>query len=262
MPEQPKFEEKFLSQAAERRLSEELDEAEQIDVEVQTDIGKIIQGQLDGVSFAGQGLVIKEKIRIQEIKVQTDSIAVNPLSAILGQIQLDEPVNAIARVVMEEADINSALSSDMIRSLVHKFKLNVDGKSVRFEPQEMQVYLPAEDILEFKGKILLKEEGNSHILGYHAIAHPRTRIKPPMLESFRCTEGEGLRVELIAAAMQKVKEIINLPYLEWEDMVFSINEMQVQKGKLILILEAQVKQIPSAETLLSAYEDSHSSNLI
>ncbi|BAZ82806.1 DUF2993 domain-containing protein [Sphaerospermopsis kisseleviana CS-549] len=253
MPEQPfvqkKFEEKLLAQAAQSRLTEELDESEKIDVDIQTDIGKIIQGKVDGVAIAGQGLVIKEKIRVQEIKLQTDSIAVNPFSAIFGQIKLNEPVNAIAHVVMEETDINLALTSEIIRSLVQKFQLDVDGKVVKFEPQEMQVFLPADETLEFQGKIWLKEQGNSHILGYHAIAHPRTQTKPAMLESFRCTQGEGIRIELITAAMQKVKEILNLPYFEWEDMIFYIRDMQVKKGQLILMLAAHVKQLPSEETL-------------
>jgi hypothetical protein len=70
-----------------------------------------------------------------------------------------------------------------------------------------------------------------------------------MLESFRCTQGEGIRIELITAAMQKVKEILNLPYFEWEDMIFYIRDMQVKKGQLILMLAAHVKQLPSEETL-------------
>lgn len=79
-------------------------------------------------------------------------------------------------------------------------------------------------------------------------AHLRTQTKPSMLESFRCTEGEGIRIELIAAAMQKVREIIDLPSFEWENMVFYIQEMEIQKSNLILILEGHVRQIPSPET--------------
>jgi hypothetical protein len=258
MPKQPfaekrlagkRVEEKLLSQAAETRISQELDAVEKIDVDVQTDIAKIVQGQLDSLALTGEGLVIKEKIRVQEIQLQTDSIAINPFSAIFGQIQLNEPVHAIARVIVQETDINLALTSDVIRKLVQKFQLNVDGEIVNFEPQEMQVFLPADNTLEFKGKIWVQEKGNRHILGYHAMAHPRSQTKSVILDSFRCTEGEGISIELIAAAMQKVKEMVNLPYFEWEDMLFSIKDMQVNKGKLILLIEAHVKQIPSEETL-------------
>ncbi|AFZ57193.1 DUF2993 domain-containing protein [Anabaena cylindrica FACHB-243] len=251
MSDQPTFEEKLLSQEAKRRISEKLDEVEQIDIDIKTDVGKLFQGQVDKVELTGQGLVIQDKIRVQDIKMQTDRISINPLSAIFGQIELNEPVNSNFRIVLTEADINDALTSEVIYKWVRQFKLNVDGEIVSFEPQEMQVFLPGEGKLEFKGKVWLKDKDNTHILGYHAIAHPQTQTKPPRLESFHCTEGEGIRVELIAAAMQKIKEIINLPYLEWENMVFSIIDMEVKKGSLILILKAHIKQIPSMETILS-----------
>ncbi|MBK1990626.1 DUF2993 domain-containing protein [Sphaerospermopsis aphanizomenoides BCCUSP55] len=252
MSDQQRLEEQLLSQAAERRLSQQLDEVETINVKVQTDIGKIFQGRVDGVYLAGQGLVVQKKIRVQEINLQTDNIAVDPLSVILGQIKLNAPVNANIRLVLTEADINYALTSEIIAGLVRKFNLNVDGEMVSFEPQEMQIFLPGDGKLEFKGKIGIKEKEDTHILGYHTIAYPRTNTKPPMLQSFHCTQGEGIKIELIAAAMQKVKEIINLPSYEWENMIFSIKEMEVQKDNLILIIEAHVKQLPSPETILAA----------
>jgi LmeA-like phospholipid-binding len=244
------FEERLLSQAVERRISEELDEVEQIDIEIKTDIGKLFRGQVNQVALAGQGLVVQDKIRVQDIKLQTDSISINPLSVIFGQLELNEPVNADVRIVLTESDINDALTSEVIYRLVRQFQLNVDGEIVSFEPQEIQVFLPGVGKLEFKGKVWLKEKDNTHILGYHAIAHPRTQTKPAMLASFSCTEGEGITVELIAAAMQKVKEIINVSDFEWENMIFSIKDMEVKKGSLILTVKAHIKQIPSADTML------------
>jgi hypothetical protein len=95
--------------------------------------------------------VVQKKIRIQEINLQTDNIIVNPLSVILGQIKLNTPVNANIRIVLTEADINYALTSDMISGLVKKFRLNVDGEIVSFEPSGMQILLTGDGKLEFQG---------------------------------------------------------------------------------------------------------------
>lgn len=246
MPNQPKLEEQLISQVAERTVSNELDEIEQIDINVQTDIGKMVKGQVDGVSLAGKGLVIQEhNLRVQEIKLQTNSIAINPLSALFGQIKLNEPVNAVARIVLTEADINHALTSELSFSLVKSLELNVDGEIVSFEPQQTQVILAGEGKIEVRGKVLIKEKENTRPLGYHAIIYPRTQSQPPMLKSFQCTEGEGVSVELILAAVQKVKELLNLPYFEWDDIAFNIKEMEVQKGILKVMVDANVRQIPS-----------------
>lgn len=251
MPDDNRLEEKFLSQEAEKRISEKLDKVEQIDIDVQTDLLKIVQGQADGVSVTGQGLVIQEGIRVQEIKLQTDSIDINPFSAIFGQIELNEPVNAIARIIVTEVDINHALTSDLIRSQMQKLELDVDGEIVSFEPQKIQVFLPGEGKIECRGKVLLKEMGNTRPFAYTAVLRPRTSSQPAMLESFNCTEGGGISIELVTALMQKAKELMNTPYLKWEDMAFKIKDIKVEKGSLILLVETQVKQIPSSITELS-----------
>ncbi|QKQ76590.1 DUF2993 domain-containing protein [Nostoc sp. TCL240-02] len=252
MPDEHRLEEQFLSQEAERRISEKLDEAEKIEIDVQTDLLKIIQGQADGVSVVGQGLVIKENIRVQEIHLQTDSIAINPFSALFGQIELNQPVNTIARIILTETDINRTLASDFVNSQMQDFDLDVDGKIVSFEAQKIEIFLPGDGKIESRGRVLLKEKGNTRVLGYTAIACPRTHSQPAMLESFNCTEGGGISIEVVTALMQKAKELMNIPYFKWEDMVFHIKDIKVGIGSLILMVETQVKQIPSSSILPSS----------
>ncbi|MBD2676536.1 MULTISPECIES: DUF2993 domain-containing protein [Nostoc] len=249
MSDEHRLEEKLLSQEAERRISENFDEVEQIQIDVQTDLLKIVQGQADGVSVAGEGLVIQKDIRVQEIKLQTDGIAINPLSAIFGEIKLDQPVNTVAKITLTQADMNRALSSEFIRKQMQNIDLDVDGEIVSFEPQKIQVFLPGAGKIEFRGKMLLKEKGNTRLLAFSAIARPRTHSQPVMLESFNCTEGEGVSIEFITALMHKAKELISIPYFKWNDIVFSIKDLKVEIGNLILMVEAQVKQIPSSDVL-------------
>ncbi len=182
---------------------------------------------------------------MQEIKLQTDSIAINPLSALFGQIELNQTVNTRARVVLTEVDINRALTSDFVRSKWQNFDLKVNGKIVSFIPQKIQVFLPATGKIEFRGKVLLKEMGNTRPLGFLAMIRPRTHSQPIMLESFNCTEGDGISLETIVVLMQKIEELVNLPSLEIEDMVVSVKNLEVEKGSLTLMIEAQVRQIPS-----------------
>ncbi|MEH2180483.1 LmeA family phospholipid-binding protein [Nostoc sp.] len=251
MPNEHRLEEQFLSQEAEKQISNQLDEVEQIEIDVKTDLLKILQGQADGVAVAGQGLVIKEDIRVQEIKLQTDSIDINPFSALFGQIELNEAVNAIARIVLTEVDMNRTLASDFVRSRMPNYDLDVDGEIVSFEPQQIQVFLPGDGKIECKGRVLLKEKGKTRPLAYTAVFCPRTHSQPAMLEGFNCTEGEGVSVELVTALMQKVKELMNIPSFKWEDMAFKIKDIKVEKGSLILLVETQMKQIPSSITELS-----------
>ncbi|MDF5706907.1 MAG: DUF2993 domain-containing protein [Nostoc sp. S4] len=251
MPDEHRLEEKLLSQEAERKISEKLDEVEKIEIDVETDLLKIAQGQADGVSVAGKGLVIQQDIRVEEIKLQTDGINIDPLSVIFGQIKLNQPVNAIAKITLTEADINRALSSELIREQMQSLELNVDGEIVSLELEQIQVFLPDAGKMEFRGNVLLKEMGNTRPLAYTAIARPRTDSQPIMLESFNCTQGNGISIELVTALMHKAKEFLNLPYYTWEDMKFSVKDLKVEIGNLILMVETQVRQIPLSSNVLS-----------
>ncbi|MBD2005639.1 MULTISPECIES: LmeA family phospholipid-binding protein [Cyanophyceae] len=72
---QPRVEAQALSQVLQMRLGSLLDAVEFIDVDVQTDLSQIIQGEANSVSVEGQGLVMQFDIRIQNIELQTDNIA-------------------------------------------------------------------------------------------------------------------------------------------------------------------------------------------
>ncbi|MBE9200361.1 MULTISPECIES: DUF2993 domain-containing protein [unclassified Nodularia (in: cyanobacteria)] len=241
------LEAEFVSHEAKRRVSEKLDAAEKIDINVQTDVLKIVQGQAETISLAGEGLIIQENIRVQEIKLQTDNIAINPLSAIFGQIELNEPVNAIARIVLTKTDINLAFTSDLIRNLIKNFPLNVNGEIINFEPQHIDIFLPGDGKIGFNATGLLKSPENPRLLGVTVTFRPRTNSHPILLESVTCTEGEGISVELILAFMHKIKELANQPFLNWEDIAFRILNMQIEQDSLILIIEANVKQISASQ---------------
>ncbi|KOP27739.1 hypothetical protein AMR41_03475 [Hapalosiphon sp. MRB220] len=243
MSQERKIEENLLSQAAENTLSKQLDEAEKIDVDVQTDLLKIVQGQADTVSFAGEGLEIQE-VRIQEIKVQTDKISVNPLSAIFGQIELDQPVNTKARIVLEEADINHALTSEFVRSKIQYLNLIVDGEIVSLQPEKIQLSLPGNNIIQIDALVQIKEPENTAQIGFTAVFSPRTLDKPILMKNFNCTQGEGISLNVVVAFLNKIKELINLPYLEFNHVWFRILNIEVQKGSVVFLIEAKMKQIP------------------
>ncbi|BCL39194.1 DUF2993 domain-containing protein [Nostoc sp. MS1] len=246
MSDKQNLEGQLVSQVAERTISNQLEAAEQIDISVETDILKIVQGQADGVTIAGQGLVTKQNLRVQEIQLKTDTLAINPLSVIFGQVQLDKPLNFNARVKLTQADINSALASDFSRKFTQNFDLDVDGEIVNLKLQEIQIFLPGNSRIECQGKVLIHKKGETRPLGFLAKLRPRTSKQTLRLESFHCNEGEGVSLELIVALMQKFKALVNLPYYTWEGINIRIKDMEIQQGSLIIFSEAHVSQIPEA----------------
>ncbi|MEP0881604.1 DUF2993 domain-containing protein [Trichocoleus sp. ST-U3] len=244
MTDEPRLEEQALSQAVEMGLSSQMDSVENINVDVRTDLLKMAQGKANSVSVEGRGLAIQKDIRVQEMELHADNIAINLFDAIFGQIKLNHPLDATARVVLTEKDINRALNSDYIRSKFQSMELNADGQLVTLEPQELEMHLPGEGKMEFSGKMLLHDVDKARQVGFAAVVRPRTSSTPILLEGFSCNPGQGISLELTIALMEKLGELANLPYFDLQGMAIRIKEMDVQEGSLTLYTEAYIKQIP------------------
>ncbi|MBV8882905.1 MAG: DUF2993 domain-containing protein [Chroococcidiopsidaceae cyanobacterium CP_BM_RX_35] len=246
MSDDLRLEEQALSQAAEIGLSNKLDGVENIDVDVRTNLLKIVQGQADSVSLVGQGLVIQKDIRVQEIELQVDRVAIAPLSVLLGKIELNEPLDANARLLLTEEDINRALNSDYIHSKIKPLELEVeDQPPVSLEIQQMELLLTGEGKMVFNGKMLMHQQNKSQQVSFTSAFRPRTLSQPAILESFQCLEGGGISLEITLAMLTKINELVNLPYFDLETMILRIKDLEVHQGSLTIHAAARVRQLPS-----------------
>lgn len=245
MPDQPNLEEQALSEAAAMTISTQLDEVENLDVDVKSNLLNIVQGKADSISLAGQGLVMQKDIRVQEMKLQTEKVDINPLSALFGQIELNKPVDATAQLIITEPDLNRALNSDYIRSNYPNIQIDVEGQTVTLEPQKLEVFLKTNNKMTFKGTILVQEKATSRSISFMAIVCLPTLSQPLLLEAFHCTEGEGVTLQFALALLQKAKQLLNSPYIDLEGMALRVKSIEVQAGNLTLHTEAYVRQLPN-----------------
>lgn len=248
MPDEPRLEEQAVSEAAEMAIAAQLDEVENIDVEVRTDLLKMVQGQADSVSIAAQGVVMQKDIRVQEMEVHTDHIAIDLLRTIFGQVELDTPLDASARVVLTEQDLNRALNSDYVRSQFQSLKLNVEGQIITLEPQQLEIHLSDDGKIGFSGTIVLHETSKTRRMDFTAVIRLPVMKQPLLLEAFHCTQGEGISLELALTFLNKAKELMNLPYFEIEGVALRIKKLDVQSGRLTLYTDAYVSQIPETHS--------------
>jgi hypothetical protein len=248
MPHEPRLEEQALSEAAEMAIAAQVDEVENIDVEVHTDLLKMVQGQADSVSIAAQGVVMQKDIRVQDLEVHTDRIAIDLLHTIFGQVELEKPLDAAARVVLTEEDLNRALNSDYVRSQFQSLELNVEGQIITLEPQQLKIHLSDAGKIGCSGTVVLHDAGTTRPMGFTALIRLPVMKQPLLLEAFQCTQGEGISLELALTFLNKARELMDLPYFEIEGVALSIKKLDVQLGKLTLYTDAYVRQLPETHS--------------
>jgi LmeA-like phospholipid-binding len=246
MSEERRLDEQAISKLAKTLLSDQIDAAQKMDVDIRTDAIKIVQGKIDSVSITGKQLVTQQDLQVQELDIQTDRVDIDLFSLLLGKIKLNQTIDSTARFVVTEADINQNLQSDFILDQLPPFELNVDNQIVLLEFQPpMELRLPSEGKIVFSSNLQVSEEGKTQQVRFKSVIYPRTNDHNVLMEKFSLEEGQAISLDILVAFMEKLKELINSPYLKFNGTTFRITEMNVQKESISFEVEAHTAQIPS-----------------
>jgi hypothetical protein len=64
------------------------------------------------------------------------------------------------------------------------------------------------------------------------------------MEKFILADGQAISLNILVVFMQKLKELIDSPYLDYNGVKFRIKNMKVNKGNINLEVEAKIDRIP------------------
>ncbi|MDZ8183961.1 MAG: DUF2993 domain-containing protein [Nostoc sp. ChiSLP02] len=246
MPENPGLGEQALNKAAEIGLSSQLDEVENLDVNIETDPLKLVQGQVDKVKVEGEGLVMQKDLRMEELEMKMSGVAINPLSVAFGKIELTQPTEADTRVVLTEADINRAFNSEYVRSQLQNQKIHINGQEKTIEPQHVDFRLPGDGKVALNANVKLAETGENQQVAFLAIPRVGADKKSVSLENVEYGKSEEISPELTKALIAQTSEILNLSNFDLKGLNLQVKQLKVEEGKLTLQAQAYIEEIPSA----------------
>lgn len=245
MADQPGLGEQALNKVAEMGITSQLDEVENLDVDIQTDPLKLMQGQVDAVTVEGEGLVMQGDLRVAELDMHMSGVSINPLSAAFGKLELTKPTDASTHVVLLEADINRAFNSEFVRDKLQNQQIHVNGQLMTIDPQQIDFRLPGEGKVALNATMLLPKTGETKEVAFTAVPQVSANGQTVTLENVQYGEGEELSPELTKALVDQTSELLNLSNFDLEGMTLKINTLKAEAGKLTLEAEAHVEQIPT-----------------
>lgn len=237
--------EQALDKAAEIGLSSQLDEVEELDVDLETNPLKVAGGEVDAVTIEGEGMVMQKDLRMEKMEMHMDSVAINPMSAAFGKIELTKPTDATTNVVLTETDINRAFNSEYVREQLQQQQININGQQTKIEPQQIEFRLPGEGKVSLNATVKLPETGETEQVAFTAVPKVSANGQTVTLENVEYGDKEELSPELTTALVDQTRELLNLSNFDLEGMTLRIKNLQVEAGKLKIQAAAHVEQIPS-----------------
>ncbi|MBR8827257.1 MAG: DUF2993 domain-containing protein [Gomphosphaeria aponina SAG 52.96 = DSM 107014] len=237
--------EKTLNKIAELALSSQLKQSEKLTVEVKTDPNLLAKGMLESLAINGTGLVMQKNQRLQEMQIILKSIAVNPLKALMGNIQLRRPSQGTACIVLNEADIESAIAVETLRKQIRNYKIYLDGQKVTVDIEKVNFRLLADGKVDIKARFRIWETGQMREVCLTITPRVCATGRGVIIEDVKCSKGEELSPLLTNALIEEAKKILNLSSFQMDGISLLINKLVIQEGKLTLQAAAGITRFPT-----------------
>jgi hypothetical protein len=235
-----------LNKVVEMAIDSQLDTAEQIDVNLRTNPIELIQGKVDSVEISGRGLVIKQDLRMETLKINSDAVAIDPLKAVFGNIELTHPTDAEALIVLTEADINHALSCDYVSEKLQGLKLEMDGAPVTVDVRSATLDLPGDNQFVIAATFAIREQNEVKQFSATAIPHideDGHRISLEILAA----QAQGLTLKLMMVIFEQLTTLLDLRNFNLPGVSLQLYKLEAQPARLVIHAKTQITQIPSLQ---------------
>lgn len=237
--------EQAISKIAEAGITSQLDDVENVDVDVRANPVQVMQGNVDSVQIDGQGMTMQKDLRMEEMHLKTGQVSVNPMSAMFGKIELERPTDATVQAVLTEEDINRAFNSKFIREKLQDLEVSVNGTPTTISAEYIEFQLPGEGKVYLKADVRTQSDNQRQQVAFTAVPRVSANQQQITLEDVAYTDGEEISPELTQALLEQASELLDLRNFELEGMSLRVKQLQVERGKLKLLGEAEVREFPS-----------------
>jgi len=232
--------EQAISKLVEEGIKAQLDQVESLSVDIKTDPMKLTQGQVDRVLIKGRGWVVRDDLRTEELVLETGSVDIAMLKVPLGEIELEHPTDATARVILIPADVQTAFNAGYVRKKLRGQKIEIDGETVTTDASNVEFTVPEAGRVALAADVMLIEKVETHHIAFSA--------KPKLvdggfgvaLEDVEYDEAENDLPELTQALIDNTQSLLDLRFFELEGMSLQFEQMTVEPEKITIQATAKI----------------------
>jgi hypothetical protein len=246
--------ERMLNTVASQTIRHLFTQSESVEVFVRCyPSSKLLQGSIDSFKMSGRGLVIRRDFAVEEMSFETDAVAIDFSSVLSGKLNLKQPTQAVAQVILSEAGINQAFGAELVK----KRLLNLSepaltaisgGEPVSFTDVQIQL-LPGNRL-----HLLAKADLNngeviplSMTLGIAIERRRRVSFKDPKIELEQVPEAQREISQTLSMALVEILDnMVDLDRFDLDGVKMRLNRLETEGQRLIFSGYAEIERIPKS----------------
>jgi hypothetical protein len=245
--------EQMLNTVASKTIRHLFTQSESVEVSVRCyPSSKLLQGSIDSLKMSGRGLVIRQQFRTEEMSFETDAISLDFSSVLKGQMNIKQPTQAIAQVVLTEEDINNSFKAELVRKRLENITSPALSELSGGEPisfTEVQVTLQPNNQLRLFAKANLPVQGLVPISMKSTLAVERRRrvlFQNSQFEPEAIPESLRETSQKLATALDEIlNNMVDLDRFNLDGVTLRINRLETHGKKLIFSGYAQIERVPN-----------------
>ncbi|MFM7367845.1 MAG: DUF2993 domain-containing protein, partial [Sphaerospermopsis kisseleviana] len=208
---------------------------------------------IDSFKMSGRGLVIRRDFAVEEMSFETDAVAIDFSSVLSGKLNLKQPTQAVAQVILSEAGINQAFQAELVK----KRLLNLSepaltaisgGEPVSFTDVQIQL-LPGNRL-----HLLAKADLNngeviplSMTLSIGIERRRRVSFKDPKIELEQVPEAQRETSQTLSMALVEILDnMVDLDRFDLDGVKMRLNRLETEGQRLIFSGYAEIERIPKS----------------
>ncbi|AFY38991.1 hypothetical protein Lepto7376_2728 [[Leptolyngbya] sp. PCC 7376] len=227
--------EQTINRIATAALSSQMKESESFSVNVKVDPQELSQGIVSAFAMEGKNVVTSKGFRATDFSLLIENISVHPFKALMGNVQLRQPVLGNALLGVSTADVNDALYRQLQVSTHNGCVVN--DLSCDFTTPNL---LSVQMVVGHKDTNVTQDLMLEFTVGYDV------HRKAIAFQNVGRSDSDEKFDVLCESLQDTLLELLNLNSLMFSGLEFSVKNLRITDGNLELMAIAKITSFPKA----------------
>ncbi|RMH71174.1 MAG: DUF2993 domain-containing protein [Cyanobacteria bacterium J007] len=232
----------LVSQVAGKAIAALFKRSEKVEANVRAEpVAKLLQGSIDGFDFIGQGMLMYNGLRIENMELYLQAVAIDFGAIFSGNVKLRQPTSARMRVVLTENDLTTSFNTPFVVEKLQRLQYN--GESLHF--QKTEVKLTSDKALQVSSEVKIGDADEPVHLDFTAQVDVEERRKVQFV-NVKC-EGNDRAVDLGNALIEHINSLLDLDKFALEGTQLRVDRIRIQSKAMVFYGSANIYQFPSRQ---------------